>query len=173
ATNLENTVLPGAQFFVNDQGDIVCSEVSTRFSMVEQECEDLETEITTGMAADPSHLQSAMHVLEYLDEVQRRLDDISKNFLYLNDCYTLFMQDPQDTDILEEAQQLLNERCQLWEVALQWTDLQEHVASVPILQMDVLQLRCKLEGFMEVLSNMSTDMPGDEVISELFVSVQA
>jgi len=173
ATNLENTVLPGAQFFVNDQGDIVCSEVSNRFSMVEQECEDLETEITTGMAADPSHLQSATHVLEYLDEVQRRLDDISKTFQYLNDCYTLFMQDPQDTDILEEAQQLLKERCQLWEVALQWADLQEHVASVPILQMDVLQLRCRLEGFMEVLSYMSTDMPGDEVISELFVSVQA
>ncbi|CAE7921857.1 unnamed protein product, partial [Symbiodinium sp. KB8] len=29
ATNLENTVLPGAQFFVNDQGDIVFSEAST------------------------------------------------------------------------------------------------------------------------------------------------
>eukprot|EP00913_Durusdinium_trenchii_P030232 g28323.t1 len=120
AVTFENDTMPGAQFFLNEQEETAVTEVANPWPPLKQV--DVmnglgEDEIVAGMASDPSCLTQAFQVLEYLDKVGQKLDDFEKTFKYLNDrrdCYVLFMQQPQDLELLEEARQTWELRYRLW-----------------------------------------------------------
>lgn len=173
AVTFENDTMPGAQFFLNEQEETAVTEVANRYSSAEQDVEELQDEIVAGMASDPSCLTQAFQVLEYLDKVGQKLDDFEKTFKYLNDCYVLFMQQPQDLELLEEARQTWELRYRLWGIAAQWLDTTAKIASEALVRVDVSKIRCQLQGFVQVLSDSSNDLATDPVVIELRDTVDA
>jgi len=173
AVTFENDAMPGAQFFVNEQEDGACTEVASRYNAAEQEVEDLQDEIIGGMAADPSFLPEAQQVQKYLEEVGNKLDEFEKTFRYLNDCYVLFMQEPGDTDMLEEARATWEKRYQLWGIAVQWLDTTAKITAESLVKVDVSKIRCQLQGFVQILGVLSIDLATDPVVLELLDTVDA
>lgn len=173
AMTFENDAMPGAQFFVNEQEDSACTEVASRYNAAEQEVEDLQDEIIGGMAADPTFLPEAPQVQKYLDEVGNKLDQFEDTFKYLNDCYVLFMQEPGDVDMLEEAQGTWKKRYELWGIAVQWLNTTARISSESLVRVDVSKIRCQLQGFLQVLGVLSEDLATDAVVLELLDTVDA
>eukprot|EP00435_Cladocopium_sp_Y103_P057203 s859_g19.t1 len=188
AMTFENDAMPGAQFFVNEQEDSACTEVASRYNKAEQEVEDLQDEIIGGMAADPTFLPEAPQVQKYLDEVGTKLEQFEDTFKYLNDwprfctlctprsiedCYVLFMQEPGDVDMLEEAQGTWKKRYELWGIAVQWLNTTARISSESLVKVDVSKIRCQLQGFLQVLGVLSEDLATDAVVLELLDTVDA
>lgn len=173
AMTFENDAMPGAQFFVNEQEDSACTEVASRYNAAEQEVEDLQDEIIGGMAADPTFLPEAPEVQKYLDEVGNKLDQFEETFKYLNDCYVLFMQEPGDVDMLEEAQATWKKRYELWGIAVQWLNTTARISSESLVRVDVSKIRCQLQGFLQVPGVLSEDLATDAVVLELLDTVDA